>query len=245
MSDNASLRGRGIALPCALLLLLAAVDGLAAARLGSGRFGEPLTAAFAAASGGDLAGALRSAWASGALLWLAVPVAGPLLVALVLLAGARRRGGARPSEDQPPTAVAGPTAKPSSPQQPPPDAVGLRLLAVLQEEARLVDFVREDIESYSDEQVGSAVRGIHGALRKALDQRLTVEPILPGDDGDAVQVPAGFDPGLIRITGSPSGVPPYRGTLRHGGWRARDVRLPRPTEGGDPTVLMPAEVEVG
>jgi hypothetical protein len=33
--------------------------------------------------------------------------------------------------------------------------------------------------------------------------------------------------------------------LRHGGWRARDVRLPAPSPGSDPTILTPAEVEVG
>jgi len=127
---------------------------------------------------------------------------------------------------------------------PPSPAVGLRLLATLQEEARLIDFLREDIDAYSDEQVGAAVRAIHAALRKAIDDRLTLEPILAGQDGDPVEVPAGVEPELIRLTGNPTGAPPYRGILRHGGWRARDVRLPVPTAGSDPSIIVPAEVEI-
>jgi hypothetical protein len=115
----------------------------------------------------------------------------------------------------------------------------------LQEEARLVDFVREDLDGYDDGEVGAAARGIHSALRKALDDRLRLGAILEGEDGDAVEVPPDFDPMLIRVTGNPQGEPPYQGVLRHGGWRASEVRLPMPTAGGDPTVLAPAEVEVG
>src|ERR1700693_5875999 len=44
----------------------------------------------------------------------------------------------------------------------------LILLAVLQREARLVDFVMEDIAGYSDDQVGAAVRGMHDQCRDAL-----------------------------------------------------------------------------
>src|SRR6185369_8177971 len=130
-------------------------------------------------------------------------------------------------------------------QPPPSPAVGLRLLAALQEDARLLDFVCEDIAGYSDEQIGSATRGIHAALRKAIESRVSLAPILSGDDGDPVEVPVGFDPALVRVTGNPAGAPPYRGVLRHGGWKASDAHLPLPTEGSDPSILMPAEVEVG
>jgi hypothetical protein len=124
-------------------------------------------------------------------------------------------------------------------------ASGLKLLATLQEEARLLDFVREDITGYSDEQVGAAVRGIHAALRKAIDERLEMEPILPGDEGDPVEVPAAMPAGHLRVSGRAVGAPPFRGVLRHGGWRATAVRLPAATPGSDPSVLAPAEVEVG
>ena len=37
----------------------------------------------------------------------------------------------------------------------------LQILAILQRDSRLIDFVMEDIAPYSDEQVGAAVRGLH------------------------------------------------------------------------------------
>jgi hypothetical protein len=241
MSETSSERGASLALVTALLLLLAIASAVALAQLVEPAVSPGAGEAIAHLRAGDAAGAIDLAAGSGALAWLAIPVLGPLLVALVA-ALARRRG---PREGVVESGAPGAPATAAAPPAPPSPAVGLRLLAALQEDARLLDFVREDIAGYSDEQVGSAVRGIHAALRKAIDARVAIEPILAGEDGDPVEVPAGFDPASVRVTGSPSGPPPYRGVLRHGGWRARDARLPLPTEGSDPAILMPAEVEVG
>src|SRR5262249_27059648 len=59
-----------------------------------------------------------------------------------------------------------------------PAGPDLRVLAVLQRDGRLVDFLQEDIDSYSDAQIGAAVRDIHRGCRKALRDYLTVEPVL-------------------------------------------------------------------
>jgi len=123
------------------------------------------------------------------------------------------------------------------------DLPALRLLALLQQEGRLVDFLEEDIEPYEDSQVGAAVRAIHAGCRKALHERMHIERIFTEEDGATVEVPNGFDAGAVRLTGNVHGQPPFRGTLQHGGWRASDVALPRAT-GGDASVLAPAEVEV-
>ena len=42
-----------------------------------------------------------------------------------------------------------------------PTGPDLRVLAVLQRDGRLVDFLEEEIDGYSDAQVGAAVRDIH------------------------------------------------------------------------------------
>jgi hypothetical protein len=123
------------------------------------------------------------------------------------------------------------------------DQGALRLLALLQQEGRLVDFLEEDTEPYDDSQVGAAVRAIHTGCRKALHDRMRIERIFADEDGATVEVPAGFDAGALRLTGNVHGQPPFRGTLQHGGWRASDVALPR-NAGVDPSVLAPAEVEV-
>lgn len=126
-----------------------------------------------------------------------------------------------------------------------PTGPDLRVLAVLQRDGRLVDFLQEDIDAYSNEQVGAAVRDIHRGCRKALRDYLTVEPILGSPEGASVSVPNDFDPAEIRLTGEVKGTPPFRGTLKHHGWRVKSVHLPViPGARDDSTVLAPAEVEV-
>lgn len=120
----------------------------------------------------------------------------------------------------------------------------LRLLALLQKEGRLVDFLEEDIQPYTDAQVGAAVRAIHDGCRKALHERMEITRIYAEDDGSTVEVASGFDPATVRLTGNVHGQPPFRGILQHGGWRATHVSLPK-TAGIDAAVLAPAEVEIG
>jgi hypothetical protein len=132
------------------------------------------------------------------------------------------------------------------PPPPPPPSLeegALRLLGLLQQEGRLVDFLEEDVTPYDDEQIGAATRGIHEACRKALRERITVEPILAGAEGDTVDVPAGFDPVTIRLVGNVGGTAPLRGVLRHAGWRVKTATIPA-RQGQDNRVIAPAEVEI-
>jgi len=135
-----------------------------------------------------------------------------------------------------------PAAAPPKPSEPPENAA-LRLLASLQEDGRLVDFLTEEITGYSDEQIGAATRGIHATCAKALRACVKLEPVLPGREDDTVTVPAGFDPASIRLTGNVQGAPPFTGTLRHAGWRAGGVTIPV-RAGLDPKIIAPAEVEI-
>ncbi|MBY0525116.1 MAG: DUF2760 domain-containing protein [Gemmataceae bacterium] len=132
--------------------------------------------------------------------------------------------------------------KPTGP--PKPSGVPVRVLALLQREGRLLDFLLENVQPYSDEQIGAAVRDIHRQCQAALKEKVIVEPVLPQAEGETVQVPAGFDPSAIRLTGNVTGQPPFSGTLRHHGWRVKELKLAAPPEGQDEMVLMPAEVEL-
>lgn len=127
---------------------------------------------------------------------------------------------------------------------PKPSGAPLRLLALLQREGRLLDFLLEDIQAYADAQIGAAVRDIHRQCQAALKEHLRIEPILPQAEGAGVEIPAGFDPSAVRLTGNVTGHPPFRGTLQHHGWRVRELKLSPPPEGQDEFVLMPAEVEL-
>ncbi|MBI1813862.1 MAG: DUF2760 domain-containing protein [Deltaproteobacteria bacterium] len=157
----------------------------------------------------------------------------PVVAGLVLAAWSMRR--ARRVVDPAPL-IEG--ARPGSPS---PDAA-LRMLALLQHEGRLIDFLEEDIAAYDDAQVGAAVRSIHEGCRKVLRERVQLQRVIEQDDGAIVDVPAGFDPATIRVTGNVTGAPPFRGTLQHGGWRA--VKITLPESATDAAIVAPAEVEI-
>ncbi|HBA85674.1 MAG TPA: DUF2760 domain-containing protein [Verrucomicrobia bacterium] len=119
------------------------------------------------------------------------------------------------------------------------------LLAVLQREGRLVDFLQETIDSYSDAQVGAAVRDVHRSCRSALERMFAPGPVLKEAEGEAVQVGKDYDPGRMRLLGNVAGEPPYNGTLVHSGWAATRCELPvwNGSEESIP-VIAPAEVEL-
>ena len=136
-------------------------------------------------------------------------------------------------------------AGPVTPAAPPkPSAEPLWLLAVLQREGRLLDFLLEDVDAYSNDQIGAAVRDIHRQCQKALKDHLDFEPVMNKAEGEAVIVAPGFDPSAIRLTGNVAGQPPFHGTLRHHGWRIKQLKLAKPPEGQDQFVVQPAEVEI-
>src|SRR5687767_2778511 len=45
-----------------------------------------------------------------------------------------------------------------------------QMLALLQRDGRLLDFLMEDLAAYPDAQVGAAVRDVHAGSRQALDR---------------------------------------------------------------------------
>jgi Domain of unknown function (DUF2760) len=130
------------------------------------------------------------------------------------------------------------------PKPPKPSGEPLRLLALLQREGRLLDFLLEDVQPYSNDQIGAAVRDIHNNCRKAIQDHLVLEPVLKDAEGATVRVPAGFDPSTVRLTGNVTGQPPFTGTLQHHGWRVKELKLAAPPEGQDEFILQPAEVEL-
>ena len=121
----------------------------------------------------------------------------------------------------------------------------LTLLAALQREARLVDFLQEPIDTYSDAQIGAAVRDIHRDCRSVLQRLFGLQPLVDQPEGAAIEVPAGFDAARYTLTGSVTGQPPYRGTLCHHGWLAGRCELPTWTGSHDAAMIVAAaEVEL-
>ncbi|MBI1290794.1 DUF2760 domain-containing protein [bacterium] len=120
----------------------------------------------------------------------------------------------------------------------------IQLLALLQKEGRLMDFLREDIGSYKDAEIGAAVRDIHRGCRSVLERHATLRAVVTQKEGQSIDVPAGFDPSQIALQGNVSGAGPFRGTVAHPGWYVEALKLPTVPPGADPKVVAPAQVEV-
>ena len=144
-----------------------------------------------------------------------------------------------------------PRAKKPAPEKPavekPKEAdttAALQLLALLQREGRLVDFLQQDIATFPDAEIGAAVRVVHEGCRKALKSHVDIDPIRSEDEGAQITLEAGFSASEVKLTGDVKGKPPYRGTLQHRGWKAKRVQLPKLTADHDSSILAPAEVEL-
>ena len=124
-----------------------------------------------------------------------------------------------------------------------PDAA-LQLLALLQRDARLIDFIGEDLDAYDDAQIGAAARVVHEGCAKVLREHFSIVPVRDEAEGSRVTLPAGFDAAAVRLTGNVVGKAPYSGSLSHRGWRVTEVRLPQLAERHDARVLAQAEVEL-
>jgi hypothetical protein len=85
---------------------------------------------------------------------------------------------------------------------------------------------------------------VHQGCREALRRLTTVKPVRSENEGANVTLEAGFASSEVKLIGDVKGVPPYRGTLRHRGWRAAGLHLPERVEGHDDSILAPAEVEL-
>lgn len=138
-------------------------------------------------------------------------------------------------------AVKAKAAPPSKPVR----SDALTLLATLQREARFVDFVKEPLEAFSDNQIGAVARQIHRDCGQVLGRLFDIQPLLAEPEGSQIHLQRGFDADRYRVTGNVAGEPPFSGRLMHHGWEAQQCQLPAWTGAAAAArVLAPAEVEV-
>jgi hypothetical protein len=120
----------------------------------------------------------------------------------------------------------------------------VQLLAILQRDGRLVDFLQEELSGYGDAQIGAAVRDVHASCRAALGRYVTLEPVLTEAEGDRVRTDRETDPARLKIVGTVSASAAREGIVRHRGWRAVQVSLPPLPAASARQIVAPAEVEV-
>jgi hypothetical protein len=140
-------------------------------------------------------------------------------------------------------------AERAAPRVPSTDLISegaVRMLAILQRDSRLVDFVMEDISGYGDEQIGAAVRTLHDDCAKSLAQYVKLGPVVDGVEGEVIRARDSnvfADASSVKFLGNlPAHGRPEQGVLRHRGWRALQVELPAPMERS--MIIAAAEIEV-
>jgi hypothetical protein len=157
-------------------------------------------------------------------------------------------GGSLPEDIANEFGYAKPKVVPPAPKIEPPKATdgALQLLGILQRDARLIDFIMEDIDGYGDDQVGAAARSVHSDCRATITRHFKLASVIDSVEGtfqklDANKAP---DPNRIKLVGNVPATGKSRGgTLRHKGWIAESVTLPAIGK-QDVKLIVPAEIEV-
>ena len=169
------------------------------------------------------------------------------LLFLILFLLKRGDRGPTPVSDQAATAAQQPAPRPAkvTPQlkEASPDAA-LQLLSLLQQEARFIDFLREDLTGFSDADIGAVARVVHEGGQRVLGDYFAFAPVRNEEEESRITLPEGFNAAEVRLTGNVMGSAPFTGTLVHRGWKAVEIKLPKLAQGHDASIIAPAEVEL-
>ncbi|HKO53939.1 MAG TPA: DUF2760 domain-containing protein [Polyangiaceae bacterium] len=151
-----------------------------------------------------------------------------------------REGAPEPTE---PSALPAEPRQASRPEASPVSSnAALQLLALLQREGRFVDFVQQELTTFSDADIGAAARVVHEGCRRAIRAHARVVNVRNEAEGAALTLERASDD--VKLVGNVAGSAPFRGVLRHRGWRVEQLTLPTVVGAHDPTLVAPAELEL-
>ncbi len=124
-----------------------------------------------------------------------------------------------------------------------------QLLSLLQEQGRFLDFVMDDIKTYSDAQIAAAARFVHQGCQSVMKSNFAIVPVAAVAENQSITLAADFERGDYRLSGKIEGEPPYSGTVKHKGWKTTSISLPKVmgarAKATGAHLLAAAEVEVG
>ena len=141
---------------------------------------------------------------------------------------------------QAPPAPAAPTPTAEAPRRANDSA--LQLLTLLQREGRFVDFVQQEVASFADADIGAAARVVHEGCRRALRAHARVVSVRNEAEGSTLTLERASED--VKLVGNVAGSAPFRGVLRHRGWRVQELTLPTVVGAHDATLVAPAELEL-
>jgi hypothetical protein len=149
----------------------------------------------------------------------------------------------RPATSPPTDSAVAPALSPAR-STPAGRSEAVTLLATLQREGRLIDFLKEPLDGYNDAQVGAAVRDIHRDCSAVLERQFGIRPLVEQPEGSRVEIGVSPDPARYKLTGSAASS--SVGRLLHHGWQIARCDVPQWTGSRDSsTIISPAEVDLG
>jgi hypothetical protein len=121
----------------------------------------------------------------------------------------------------------------------------ITLLSILQSEARFLDFMMENIDAYTDDQIGAAAREVHRKTQSVLKACFEIEPLRKEAEGSTLTLPSSYDSAEYKVAGEAGKSHSFKCIIHHPGWQARKCELPV-WKGTDrfSMIIAPAEVEV-
>ncbi len=135
-----------------------------------------------------------------------------------------------------------PGPAPVAPAQPSASTGALQLLSLLQREGRFVDFIQQEVAGFKDADIGAAARVVHEGCRRALHNHARVVHVRNEAEGSSVVLESASAD--VKLVGHVAGSAPFRGVLRHRGWRVEELTLPTLLGAHDPKVVAAAELEL-
>lgn len=156
---------------------------------------------------------------------------------------AQLREGSAPAEPSAPaelSVAAAPVTAPEAARR--SNESALQLLTLLQREGRFVDFVQQDVAAFGDADIGAAARVVHEGCRRAIRAHARVVSVRNEAEGSTLTLERASEE--VKLVGNVAGSAPFRGVLRHRGWRVEALTLPTVVGAHDPALVAPAELEL-
>lgn len=102
--------------------------------------------------------------------------------------------------------------------------------------------MQQEITAFSDADIGAAARVVHEGCRRALRTHGRIVSVRSESEGAALTLERVTAD--VKLVGNVAGAAPFRGVLRHRGWRVEELSLPTRIGSHDPKLLAPAELEI-
>ncbi len=135
------------------------------------------------------------------------------------------------------------TSKPVELKESGPEAA-YQLLTLLQQNGRFIDFIQEDLKTYSDADIGAAARVVHEGSQQIINEYFDLVSIRSEEEESPISIEKGFNASEIKLTGNVIGQAPFNGILIHKGWKISKSQLPKLTPEHDASIIAAAEIEL-